>query len=388
MVVNFILQQERRSSLVLLVAAAVALVLANSSWATGYFELLRMQFSLGIIQLDIRHWINEGLMALFFLVIALEVKRETVQGELRTWRKASFPMIAAVGGMVVPAVIFWMINPSAPAGSGWAIPVATDIAIALGVIGLLGHRVPRSLRVFLLTLAIVDDIGAILIITLFYNAPTDTMALLIAAVLALGLFAVKHWRWWPIAFFPLGLMLWYYLLLAGVSGTLAGVVVAFMIPLAAQRHNAVNKPSAAETIEKILVPFTAYIVVPIFVLANAGITFSEISLKDDSSMAVFFGVVLGLLLGKPFGIVLASWLGHTLGIAQKPSTISWGQLTSVGFISGIGFTISILIAGLSYPQSYALQSASILGIFTASILAGVIGLLLLFYCTRSNCLSD
>lgn len=378
---NFIFKEERRSSLLLVIAAILAIVIANSAWASNYSTLFSSQFAIGSVNLDVRHWINEGLMALFFLVVALEVKREFIDGELQTWRKASFPVIAAIGGMVVPALIFSALNPYTPQSSGWAIPMATDIAIALGVIGLLGSRVPKSLRVFLLTLAIVDDIGSIIVISLFYNHPSNTFALIVALVLSISLILVRKLKLWPIWFIGLGLLLWYCLLIAGISATLAGVIVAFIMPLNTRKNKATNLQDT-EIIEDTLIPFTAFIVVPLFVFANAGIPFSEVSLKGNGSFSVFMGALLGLLLGKPIGIVFATWLGHVLHVAQKPKTISWSQLTSVGFIAGIGFTIAILIADLAYKESTLLQNSAILGIFVASIIASVVGLLLLSISTR------
>lgn len=374
---DFIFKEERRSSVILLVAALAALVIANSHWSAVYFDIFGDYLTIGSVSLDIRHWINEGLMALFFLVVGLEVKREFIDGELKTWRKASFPVFAAIGGMAVPALIFSSINPYAPQSSGWAIPMATDIAIAIGVIGLLGSRIPKSLRVFLLTLAIVDDIGSIIIISLFYNQPTNTFALVIALVLTLGLVLVRKQKNWPIAFFIIGIALWYCLLVAGISATLAGVVIAFLMPLAT-RSTKINKLQVSEIIEDMLIPFTSFVVVPLFVFANAGINLSQIMLIGNGSMSIFIGVFLGLLIGKPFGILFACWLGHITKISHKPKPISWNQLLGVGFLAGIGFTISLLIAGLAYKDSVIFQNAAILGIFTASILSGLVGLLLLY----------
>jgi NhaA family Na+:H+ antiporter len=371
----FLFKEERRSSSLLLVAAVAALVIANSRWSVGYYHVLSTHYSLGPVALDARHWINEGLMALFFLVVGIEVKREFISGELKTWRKAAFPVVAAGGGMMAPALLFSTLNPYMPQSSGWAVPMATDIAIALGVLGLLGRRIPRSLRVFLLTLAIVDDIGSIAIIGIFYNQPSSTFALLLAVILCLGLVAVHRWKLWPLAFLGLGLAVWYCLLLAGVSGVVAGIILALLMPLKSRRNTS-SGLQATEIIEDLLIPLTSFIIVPVFVFANAGITFSGMSLSGGG-MSVFTGVLLGLVVGKPAGILLAGWLGHALRIAHKPPDISWVQLVGTGFVAGIGFTVALLVNDLAYRGSGVLQSAATLGIFSASVVAGVMGLVIL-----------
>lgn len=378
----FIFKEERRSSSLLLIAAVAALVIANSRWAADYTSVLTTQYGLGSVTLDVRHWINEGLMALFFLVVGIEVKREFITGELKTWRRAAFPVLAAAGGMIAPALIFSMLNPYAPQNSGWAIPMATDIAIALGVIGLLGRRIPRSLRVFLLTLAIVDDIGSIAVIAIFYNQPSNVFALLLAVVLCIGLAITRRWRIWPLAFLALGLAMWCCLLVAGVSGTMAGIILALLIPLRARRMG-LFKLQTAEVVEDVLIPFTSFVVVPLFVFANAGITLSGVSLAGGN-LSVFAGVSLGLILGKPAGILIASWLGHVLRIAHKPPDIRWVQLVGVGFVAGIGFTVSLLVTDLAYRGQTALQHAAILGVFLASIVAGVLGLFILAAATKRS----
>ncbi len=372
-ILDFVLKEERRSSVVILVTALIALLIANSSWSNTYFAFFNNYLTLGDVTLNIRHWINEGLMALFFLVVGLEVKREFIDGELKTWRKASFPVFAAIGGMIVPALLFSYLNPYAPQGSGWAIPMATDIAVAVGVIGLLGKRIPKSLRVFLLTLAIVDDIGAILVIGLFYNQPTNTFAVIVSLTLILALALIRKQKHWPVGFLLVGFALWYCLLLAGVSATIVGVVIAFLMPLKRAKSKAA-KLQTSELVEDFLIPFTSFVVVPLFIFANAGINISGITLKGNGSLSVFIGVLLGLTIGKPVGILLACWLGNLTRITQKPKTISWSQLLGVGFLAGIGFTISLLIAGLAYEDSMVFQNAATLGIFTATVVSGLIGL--------------
>lgn len=372
---DFIFNEERRSSIFILVAAAAALFIANSSWADTYFSFFNYHLSLGPVDLSIQHWINEGLMALFFLVVGLEVKREFIDGELRTWRKAAFPVFAAIGGMLVPALLFSLLNPYSPQSAGWAIPMATDIAIAIGVIGILGSRIPRSLKIFLLTLAIVDDLGSIIIISLFYSQPTNMFALVLALIMALGLAMVRKRKNWFLLFIIFGFALWYCLLLAGVSATLAGVIVALLMPLTSTDNT--GRLQAPEIIEDKLIPLTSFIIVPLFVFANSGITFSKISLTANGSMSIFIGVLLGLVIGKPVGILLASWLGHVTKITEKPMSISWSQLLGLGFVAGIGFTISILITSLAYEDSVIFQNAATVGIFLASLISGIIGLTVL-----------
>lgn len=317
------------------------------------------------------------------MVVGLEIKRELIDGELKTLRRAMFPLAAAVGGMLVPAMMFSFFNPYQPQNSGWAVPMATDIAIAAGVLALLGRSVPRSLRVFLLSLAIIDDIGSIAVIGIFYSQPTNTFALLIAVLFGLGLFMVRKRRYWPIAMLALGAGLWYCLLLAGVSGTLAGIAIALAMPLTARRANA-SRLQTAETIEDVLIPVTSFVIVPLFVLANAGLRFSGISLATGDGRSVFIGVVCGLLLGKPIGILLASWLANVFKLAHKPKNITWMHIAGVGILAGTGFTVSLLVTGLAYENNAALQNAAIIGIFTASVAASFIGLLVLRQTSQKN----
>ena len=381
-ILDFLFNEERRSSVLLLCAAGAALVIANSNAANTYFNFFEHYLKVGAVSLDIKHWINEGLMAIFFLVVGLEIKRESIDGELQTWRKAAFPVVAAIGGMVVPALIFTAFNPYVPQNSGWAIPMATDIAIALGVLGLLGNKIPKSLRIFLLTLAIVDDIGSIIIMGIFYNQPSNMLALTLACIAALSLTIVRRLKQWAVLFAGIGLALWYCLLLAGVSATLAGVVIALLMPLTAKKQH--KNLQAAENTEKLLLPVTSYIIVPLFVFANAGIVLRGLSLTNDGNLSVFLGVLVGLFIGKPLGIVTSSWIGHVTKIAIKPRTITWSQLVGVGCIAGIGFTISILITDLAYMQHAPLKDAATIGIFFASFLSGSVGVWVLRRVTKNK----
>jgi Na+:H+ antiporter, NhaA family len=373
---NFLVTEERRSSVLLLAAAVAAMVIANSHWSDSYFSLLGEKYSFGWVTLDLKHWVNEGLMAIFFLVVMLEVKREFIDGELRSWRKASFVVFAACGGMLLPAVLFAALNPYPPQNLGWAIPTSTDTAIAVGVLGLLGRRIPKNLRVFLLALAIIDDIVSILIIGLLYSRPTNMFVLLLALVVSLVLFATRTSKYRALCFPLCGFVIWYCLLLAGVSGAAAGVIIGLIAPLVTSRSNAVRLQTA-EKVEDKLLPFTAYVVVPLFVFVNAGLDFGRVAFAGREEIMIFLGVVLGLAVGKPLGIFAAGWLAAKLRIAHKPRGISWPQISGIGFVAGIGFTISLLVTDLSYGDAPSYQHAAILGVFTASMVAGVVGLLLL-----------
>ncbi|MEK7599700.1 MAG: Na+/H+ antiporter NhaA [Patescibacteria group bacterium] len=380
-VLAFFLKEERRSSILLLIAAVLALILANSSWASIYFGVLHHEYTLGAVTLDLRHWINEGLMAIFFLVVVLEIKREFIDGELRSWKKASFLVFAALGGMIVPALIFSVFNPYPPQNIGWAIPMSTDTAIALGVIGLLGRSVPRSLKVFLLAVAIIDDVVSIIVIGLYYSRPTNMFFLFLALAFSMLLIYARTKKLRLFSFAIIGFAIWYCLLMAGVSGTIAGVVVAAIAPLTTRRTNAAQL-QGSEVVEDMLLPVTAFFIVPLFVFANAGLDFSKVALTHGNGLMVFVGVALGLAIGKPVGIFAGGWLAATLRIGHKPNGISWPQIWGVGCISGIGFTISILIADLAYKTTPDFHNTAILGVFVASIISGVAGVIILKYSRR------
>ncbi|MCA9332961.1 Na+/H+ antiporter NhaA [Candidatus Saccharibacteria bacterium] len=373
---NFFVAEETRSSSLLVIAGLLGLILANSKMSDLYFSTLHYDLTFGFVTLDIQHWINEGLMAAFFLVVSLEIKRELIDGELKGWKKASFPVFGAIGGMILPALIFTTLNPTLPESKGWAIPMATDIAIAIGILGLLGNRISHSLRVFLLTLAIVDDIGSIAIIGIFYSQPSNMFTFLMALVVVLSVAIVRNSRHWIMWFGVLGFVLWYLLILSGVPGTMAGVLMAFLAPLSTRRKGS-KKLQLSEVAEDILLPFASFVIVPMFVLANAGIPFSSIELNDHSTINVFLGVFLGLVVGKAVGIFIATKIANVLGFARKPSGISWSQIAGVGFVAGIGFTVSLLVASLSYEDDYVLHNASVMAIFIASIVSAIIGLFIL-----------
>ena len=373
--IDFLFKEERRSSVVLLISAVLAVALANSGWSQNYFDFFDTYWSLGGVNLDVQHWISEGLMAIFFLVVGLEIKREFTDGELSSWRKASFPVVGALGGMLVPALIFSLFNPSSPQNAGWAIPMATDIALALGVIGLLGKRISKSVRIFLLTLAVIDDIASILVISLFYTQPDNMVALILAVILAVGLLVVRKNKFWPYLFFVGGILIWYLVLLAGISATLAGVAIAMLIPL--QKNNSKLNSQPVERLESFLIPITSFVIVPLFVFSNAGISFSNLSLQAGGSFTVFMGVMLGLFIGKPIGILGAIWFGKVAKIIDIPKSISWNQLLGISLIAGIGFTVSLLITSIAYKDLIDLKNAATLGVFSGSLLSATAGLYLL-----------
>ncbi len=413
-------QAESASGIVLLGCAALALLWANSPWAPSYFHLweTRVVVGGGPVRLDhsLHHWINDGLMAVFFFMVGLEIKREVLVGELASPRKAALPIAAAIGGMVVPALIFTALNAGTPELRGWGVPMATDIAFALGVLALLGDRVPPALRIFLAALAIVDDLGAVLVIALFYSHGIDWAALsyaLMTFVVLVGMNRGGIRR--PAAYGLLGLLLWYFFLRSGVHATIAGVLLATTIPA----HTRINVPQfvasardylrefeadgiradpahslterqeaalerledAAEgvqspliSIEHALVPWVAFGIMPLFALANAGVALQSEVVRGVTSPVVA-GVALGLLIGKPIGIGALTWLAVRLGMAGLPEGVAGRHIAGVGLLAGIGFTMSLFIADLAF-EAATLERVKV-GILGASLLAGVVGYFLL-----------
>ncbi|CNH20039.1 pH-dependent sodium/proton antiporter [Yersinia aldovae] len=372
------LRQEAAGGLILIFAAVVALFMANSSLHGLYQSFLDVPVSVKIASLDISKplllWINDGLMAVFFLVVGLEVKRELMEGSLAGRDKAVFPAIAALGGMLAPALIYLLFNGADEiTRQGWAIPAATDIAFALGVMALLGNRVPTSLKVFLLALAIIDDLGVIVIIALFYTHEVSLLALGLAAA-AIALLAYMNWRGVgkTSAYLLVGLVLWVCILKSGVHATLAGVIVGFMIPLHTK-----DKRSPSESLEHGLHPWVAYLILPLFAFANAGVSLQGVSLSGLTSLLPM-GIAAGLFIGKPLGIFLFSWLAVKLGIAKLPDAINFKQIFAVSVLCGIGFTMSIFIASLAFEGAdAALLTYSKLGILLGSTAAALVGYSLL-----------
>lgn len=372
------LQLESASGIILIVSALLAILLANSPLASLYSGFLNTEVQIRIASLDLHKplllWINDGLMAIFFLLVGLEVKREMLEGALSSREQATFPAVAAIGGMLMPAVIYLLFNYDDPiTRNGWAIPAATDIAFALGVMALLGNRVPTSLKVFLLALAIIDDLGVILIIALFYTQQLTLSALLIAAVAVAVLLWMNRRGVDRISLYLLvGLVLWVAVLKSGVHATLAGVVVGFLIPNKGVRHE-----SPLQHLEHQLHPWSAYLILPLFAFANAGVSLSGVGLADLAS-PLPLGIMLGLFVGKPVGIFLISLLAVRIGLAKLPPGVNFKQVFAVSVLCGIGFTMSMFIASLAFELAgveYGVLSR--LGILGGSTLAALVGYALL-----------
>lgn len=412
--------------LLIVLMAAVALVWANSPWGESYHNLWLTKLSVGALDrtLDksIHFWINEGLMTFFFFVVGLEIKREVLIGELASFRKAALPVAAAVGGMLVPAVIYYSLSPSGVAVRGWAIPMATDIAFTIGVLTILGNRVPHSLTVFVAALAIADDLGAVLVIALFYTSNISVVHLQVTALLMLVLvfFNVLGFRR-PLPYVLVGSLVWLNVYLSGVHSTVAGILVALTIPARATSDtdaflhatrgvldkfectgqcgfSVYTNPDHEEMIRKMeslcravdppllriehhLSPWVVFGVVPVFALANSGVHLHTGSLLDALTSAPSLGIILGLVIGKQVGIVSVSWLAARLGLAELPEGATWAQLHGCAILCGIGFTMSIFIGDLAFGGTDYLESAK-LGILVASLISLVLGMALLFFVSR------
>lgn len=360
---NFI-RHEAFAGLLLMFTAALALILDNSAYANTYESVLR--------DFKLTYWVNHGLMSFFFVTVGLEIKRELMVGELNSVKKASLPLIAAVGGMVIPAALFLSINAGQPhLWRGWAIPMATDIAFSLGVMQLLGKRCPLALKVFLLALATFDDLGAVIVIAVFYSSGLNSLMLSGSLAVVILLSLLNYWRianlW---LYLSLGALLWYFTAHSGVDAAISGVVFALCIPLK------VGHSTPAIQLEKSLHPFVAYGIVPLFALVNAGVPFQQMHDSDVFS-SLTLGIALSLLLGKPLGVLLFSKMGVALRLASLPSGVNWRQLTGVGFLCGIGFTMSLFIRELAFSSDIhhyeAITNQCRLGILSGSVLAGAIG---------------
>ncbi|MFS2158066.1 Na+/H+ antiporter NhaA [Pseudomonas sp. Pseusp122] len=368
-------QLEAASGLLLIAAAVLALIINNSPLSGAYNAFLEIpvvaQFGAVKIAKPLLLWINDGLMALFFLIIGLEVKREVLEGHLSKLSQIILPGAAAIGGMVIPALVFTALNYDSPAAmTGWAIPMATDIAFALGVLALLGKRVPVSLKLFLMTLAIIDDLGAIIVIAVFYSSDLSGMALTLAAASIITLIAMNRLGVVKLApYLLIGLVLWVCVLKSGVHATLAGVILAFCIPLRTRHEEA----SPALTLEHSLHPWVAYAILPLFAFANAGVSLKDVTL-DNFIHPVPFGIALGLLLGKTVGVFGLTWLAVKCRMATLPIGAGWGQVFGVAILCGIGFTMSLFVGSLAYvPGISEFAGEDRMGILTGSILSAFIG---------------
>jgi NhaA family Na+:H+ antiporter len=400
------LATEVAGGVALLLAALVAVVWANSPWSEGYHQLWETDLAVNLgqwsLRLDLRHWVTEGLMAIFFVVVGLEVKRELVEGELRDLRRAALPVVAAVGGMVVPALLYLALNAGDQGHRGWGIPMATDIAFALGVAALVGRGLPSSLRLFLLTLAIVDDIGAIVVIAFVYSEGVGWWWLGVAGVILSGAYVVRETG---VVFTPLfvafGIGIWLALHEAGVHATLAGVAMGLLAPAQPRLSREivlsrtdeladVSTPKAArvtsriarlsvsqtEWLEHALHPWSSLVVVPVFALANAGVPLSVDALEQAATSPITWGVAIGLVVGKVVGISAFAWLAWRVGVATLPTGATWRDVIGVAALAGIGFTVSLFVTGLAF-EAEGLQDEAKVGIFAASLAATLVGAALL-----------
>ena len=418
---------EAIGGIVLLAATIAALTLANSPLASEYHHILEhhltLSFGLFTVDLTVEEWINDGLMAIFFFVVGLEIKREVIHGQLSTVRTATLPVVAAVGGMVIPAAIYVAFNlgGSGEAVRGWGIPMATDIAFALGVLALLGRRIPSELRVFMLGLAVVDDLGAIAVIAFAYTETIDFAQLGIAAALVVVMMVANRLGLrQPAVTAGIAFVIWVAVLKSGVHATVAGVLIAVLTPatpatsgekfadesealLAEYRTSIVAEDrdraevalgeiehlvrlteAPLERMERLLHPWTSYVILPAFALANAGIHFSGGGFSDalfQNNVAI--GIVAGLVLGKPLGIVLFPLVASRLGLVSLPTATKWSHVLGVGFVAGIGFTVAIFVTGLAFNQSPELIDYGKLAVLSASVVAGLLGYTILRFASRS-----
>ncbi|MFD1260770.1 Na+/H+ antiporter NhaA [Entomomonas asaccharolytica] len=369
---------EAASGILLIIATVLALVANNSLLSDWYNNFLNIPVMLAIDKLIIDKplllWINDGLMAIFFLLIGLEVKREALQGQLSKVSQVVLPTVAAFGGMIVPAVIYWAFNHNDPqAHSGWAIPMATDIAFSLGILALLGKAVPISLKLFLMTLAIIDDLGAILVIALFYSGDVSVAALGLAGICLIVLITLNLLKVRSIGLYLIiGFILWVCVLKSGVHATIAGVALAFTIPLKLRMTKAEHIHPPLIKLEHALSPWVSYVILPLFAFVNAGVSFAQVT-QDHLLSTVTLGIVLGLLLGKTIGIFGFTWVVVKLGFAKLPKDSDWSLLFGICILCGIGFTMSLFIGGLSFPPNNEYVGIDRVGILIGSFLSAVIG---------------
>ena len=369
---------EALSGLVLLAAAVGALVWANVA-PSGYAEFWHQHLSIGIgdasIDLSLQHWVNDGLMTIFFFVVGLEIKREVVRGELRDPRTASLPALAAIGGMILPAVIYLAFNFGGDGARGWAIPAATDIAFAVGVLAILGPRVPRQLKLFVLTLAIVDDIGAILVIAVFYSSGVEAIWL-VGAAGAIGLIFLMQRAGIaaPVWYVVPGLALWVTGYESGVHATIAGVILGLLTPAGLIGGQTSAKP-VIERLEHSLHPWSSFLIVPLFALANAGIVIDRATIDAAVSSPITWGIVCGLVLGKTLGISFATALGRRLRAGRLPDNVDMAHVVGGGAVAGIGFTVALFVADLAFTGSRF--DEAVMGILAGSLISSILGAMIL-----------
>jgi NhaA family Na+:H+ antiporter len=358
---------EKAGGILLIVVTVISMILANSSFAGSYSSMWNYEFS----GHSIVHWINDGLMSIFFLLIGLELSREVRMGELSNLKKAILPVFAAVGGMIIPAVLYLVFNYKTSTQSGAGIPMATDIAFAIGILSLLGSRVPLSLKIFLTALAVIDDLGAILVIAIFYTSQIDWLNLFISLGIFLVLFGIEKLNVKNlIPYIVGGIVMWYFMLHSGIHPTITGVLLAFTIPFEKEDTN-----STAYKLQHFLHKPVAFFILPLFAAANTIIAIGP-GLINSLSENESIGILSGLILGKPVGILLFSFLAVSIGFASLPDRVNWKSIFSVGFLGGIGFTMSIFITLLAFDNEHLINSSK-LAILTASFVAGLIGFILL-----------
>ena len=370
-------ENEKSAGIMLIICSILSLLIANSMFSEGYLGFWKTYVG----GLTISYWVNDGLMAIFFLLIGLELKRELYKGELSNFRNALLPIFAAIGGIALPALFHFGFNAGTPTQSGIAIPMATDIAFALSVLAILGSRVPASLKIFLTAVAVIDDLCAIIIIAVFYSSKISILYLL----LALGVFAVmavfNRFRIYSlIPYLLAGVVMWFFMLQSGVHATIAGVLIAFTIPFTAIRD---DKKSPSYVLEHFLHKPVAFLVMPIFALANTGIIIGAdwaASLASSNSM----GIITGLLFGKVIGVGLMSFLAVKLGFCKLPLSLTWKHIIGAGFLSGIGFTMSIFITNLAFKTQPELINSSIMAVLITSLTAGIIGYIWLMIFGKAN----
>jgi Na+:H+ antiporter, NhaA family len=378
-------QLEAASGLVLLIAAIIALIISNSDFSTLYFHTLEQYLFIGVnnfgLKLSVHHWINDALMAIFFFFVTLEIKREFLHGELSNFKKALLPIIAAVGGMLIPALFYITINfGNAETLNGWAIPSATDIAFSLGILSLLGSRVPISLKIFLTALAIIDDLGAILIIAFFYSGELSISYLsliLISYIFLLILNNLKVKKFLP--YFLIGIFMWFFTYKSGIHATIAGVLLASTIP-----HRQKEKDfSLLVKIEHSISPYVAFLIMPLFAFANAGVSLNGLSFSS-LMLPVPFGILMGLFFGKQIGVMLFSYISVRLKIAQMPDNSTWISLYGVSILTGIGFTMSLFVGNLAFVENTQYIDGVKIGVLSGSLLSTLAGYFLLLLTSKKK----
>jgi NhaA family Na+:H+ antiporter len=369
--------------IILIFCVILSLLTANSSLGTLFENLLAVSVGFDVSGLDLKYpiliWINDGLMAVFFLMVGLEIKRELIEGELSSVKKAALPIFAALGGVIAPALIYFLFNKNTETATGWGIPMATDIAFALAVITLLGNRVPASLKIFLAALAIVDDLAAIVVIAIFYSTNLHFDYLAYAGAIFCGLLIFNRLGVKNLAFYLIpGLFIWYFIHHSGIHATIAGVLTAFTLPTTPD-----DTESPLEKLEHILIKPVNFAIMPLFALANTNIRF-ESGMIDGLTTTLGLGIILGLLIGKPLGIFLLSWLSVKAGLCALPDGARWPHIFGLGILGGIGFTMSIFIALLSFPEQFTISSKAKFAILTGSVMAGILGYAVLRIVSRKQ----